>query len=150
MTHRGLCFHFIHYLLAPRMCAIYNAKFHIKMCYLLTNFMVQSPSLETNWFAASQEILPISRNPKFHYRTDKSPPPVSILDQPNSVHIPTSHALRSIHLHLDFPSGLFPSGFPTKILYTTLFSPIRVPCPAYPILYKMCYSIYSENNYYFI
>jgi len=37
--------------------------------YLLTYYMVQSPSWEANWFAASQEILPISRNPKVHYRT---------------------------------------------------------------------------------
>jgi len=38
--------------------------------------MVQSPSWETNWFAASQEIPRISRNPKFQYRTHKRPPPV--------------------------------------------------------------------------
>jgi len=40
---------------------------------------VQSPSWEANWFAASQEIPRISRNPKVHYRTHKRPPPVSIL-----------------------------------------------------------------------
>ena len=55
--------------------------------------MVQSPSRETNWFAASQEIPRISRNPKVHYRTHKRLPPVSILGQPNPVHIPTSHLL---------------------------------------------------------
>ena len=55
--------------------------------------MVQSPSWEANWFAASQEIPRISWNPKVHYRTHKRPPPVSILGQPNSVHIPTSHLL---------------------------------------------------------
>ena len=44
--------------------------------------MVQSPSWEANWFAASQEIPRISRNPKVHYRTHKRPPPVSILGQP--------------------------------------------------------------------
>ena len=47
--------------------------------------MVQSPSWEANWFAASQEIPRISRNPKVHYRTHKRPPPVSILGQPNPV-----------------------------------------------------------------
>ena len=55
--------------------------------------MVQSPSWEANWFAASQEIPRISRNPKLHYRTHKRPPHVSILGQPNPVHIPTSHLL---------------------------------------------------------
>ena len=54
--------------------------------------MVQSP-WEANWFAASQEIPRISRNPKVHYRTHKRPPSVSILGQPNPVHIPTSHLL---------------------------------------------------------
>jgi len=54
--------------------------------YLLTYFMVQSHFWVANWFAASQEIPRISRNPKVHYRTHKRPPPVSILDQPNPVH----------------------------------------------------------------
>jgi hypothetical protein len=34
----------------------------------------------------------------------------------------------SVHLRLGLPSGLFPSGFPTNILYTFLFSPIRAKC----------------------
>ena len=38
--------------------------------------MMQSPSWEANWFAASQEIPRISRNPKVHYRIHKRPPPV--------------------------------------------------------------------------
>jgi hypothetical protein len=61
--------------------------------YLLTYSMVQSRSWEANWFAASQEIPRILRNPKVHYRTHKRPPPVPILCQPNPVHIPTSHLL---------------------------------------------------------
>ena len=55
--------------------------------------MVQNPSWEANWFAASQEIPRISRNPKIHYRTHKLPPPVSFLSQPNPAHIPTSQLL---------------------------------------------------------
>ena len=55
--------------------------------------MVQSPSWEANWCAASQEIPRISWNPKVHYRTHKFPPHVFILGQPNPVHIPTSHLL---------------------------------------------------------
>ena len=55
--------------------------------------MVQNPSWEGNWFAASQVIPRISRNPQVNYRTNKRPPPVSNLGQPNPVHIPTSHLL---------------------------------------------------------
>ena len=55
--------------------------------------MVQSPSWEANWFAGSQEISRISRNPNVHYHTHNRPPPVSILGHPNPVHIPTSHLL---------------------------------------------------------
>ena len=65
--------------------------------------MVQSPSWAANWFAASQEIPRISRNPKVHYRTHKRPPPVSILGQPNPVHMPTSHLLE-IHPNIIHPS----------------------------------------------
>jgi len=75
------------------------------MTYLLTHSMVQSPSSDANWFAASQEIPRISRNPKVHYRTHKRPPSVSILGQHNPVHTPTSHLLE-IHpniKHLSMP-----------------------------------------------
>ena len=98
--------------------------------------MAQSPSWEANWFAASQEIPCISWNPKVHYRTHKRPPTIPILGQPNPVHIPTSHLLE-IHPNIIHPSTprspqwIFPSGFPTKTLYTPLSSPIRATCPAH-------------------
>ena len=65
--------------------------------------MVQSTSWEANWSAASQETPRISRNPNVHYRTHKRPPPVSILGQPNPVHIPTSNFLE-IHPNIIRPS----------------------------------------------
>ena len=87
-----------------------DARFHgtwtssnVSFMYILTYAMVQSPSWEANWFAASQEISCISQNPEVHYRTHKRPPSVSILGQPNPVHIPTSHLLE-IHPNIIHPS----------------------------------------------
>jgi len=93
-----------------------------------------------NRFSASSKIPRILWNPKVHYRINNSPPPVRILRQLDQVHVSTSHFLKdsililSSHLSLGLPSGLFRSGFPTKTLYTPLFSPIRATCPAHLIL----------------
>jgi len=100
--------------------------------------MVQSPSWEANWFAASQEILRISRNPKVHYRTHKRPPLVSILGQPNPVRIPTSHLLE-INLNIIHPSTPRSSQwslslrFPHQDPIHPLSSLIRTTCPAHLI-----------------
>ena len=95
--------------------------------------MVQSPSWEANWFAASQEIPRISQNPKVHYRTHKCPPPVSILASPIQSIYPHPTSWRSIlilstHLRLGLPSGLLPSGFPSNTLYTPSLQPYALLC----------------------
>ena len=101
--------------------------------------MVQSPSWEANWFAPTQEIPRISRNPKVHYRTHKRPPNVPILGQPNPVHISTSHLLE-IHLNIIHPSTprslqwSLSLWFPHQDPIHPLSSPIRATCPTHLIL----------------
>ena len=115
--------------------------------------MEQSPSWEANRSSASQEIARILWNPKkFHYRVYKSPPPVLILSQFIPVHAPHSTSWISIlilssHLYLGLPSGLFPSGFPTKTLYAPLFSPIPTTCPAHVILLDLITRITFGEDY---
>ena len=64
-------------------------KDRISYIHILTHSKVQSHSCEANWFAASQEIPRISRNPKVHYCIHKCPPPVPVLTQS----IPYPHIL---------------------------------------------------------
>jgi hypothetical protein len=108
------------------------------MRHLLTHSIQHSPSWWANRFVAIQEIPRTLWNPKVYNRIHNCLPPVSILSQPNPVHTPRPTSWRSIiilssHLHFGLPSGLLPSGFPTKNLYTPL-SPIRATCPAHLIL----------------
>jgi hypothetical protein len=83
-------------------------------------------------------LAPRRKNQKVHHRIHSSSPPVPILSKSNSIHTPQPISLRSIlipsfHLHLGLPSGLFPSGFPTKIFYNFLFSSMRAACSTHLI-----------------
>ena len=72
-------------LVASKWKELHNRLWFLRVSCLLTYSMVQSPSWAADWFAVTQEIPRISRNPKVHYRTHKRPPPVPILGQPNPV-----------------------------------------------------------------
>jgi len=130
--------------------ACFGSTDHLKamvtylLTYFLTSFlttysMEQSPSSEANRFSDSQEIPRILWNPKVPYRIHKCRPPVPTLIQLDPLQ-PLHHTFcRSIlilpsHLRLCLPRGLFPSGFPTKTLYTSLLYTIRATCPTHLIL----------------
>ena len=105
-----------------------------------TFFSVEhSPAWKANGISASEEIPRILRYQKVQYCMHTCPSPVPILGQLGPVHAHTSHSWRSIsilssHHRPNLPSGLFPSSFPKKILYTLSLSPKRATCPAHLIL----------------
>jgi hypothetical protein len=111
--------------------------------YLLT--YGAEPFLRTCQLCSTQELPSILWNPKIHYRVHRSPPLVPILSQIDPVHVIPSY-LSEIYFNIVHrptswsSSGLFPSGFPTNILYSFRFSTFRATCPDnfIPTLEDLC------------
>ena len=79
-----------------------------------------------------------------HLSLSWSSPIQSIQPHPTSWR---SILILNTHLRLGLPSGLFPSGFPTKISYTPLSSPIRATCSTHLILLNVITRTILSSTY---
>ena len=106
--------------------------------------MVQSPSSESNWFAASQEIPRISRVRQLSLSW--ASPIQSIYPYPTSCR---SVLILSTHLRLGLPSGLLPSGFLSKNLHPPSphpYAPHAQSISFFSILSPAQYWVSSTNH----
>jgi hypothetical protein len=112
----------------------------------VTDSTAQGPSFEADSSSTIQQILHILRNPQVRSLVHKRPSLFYIFSNMNPFHgfpfhyfeaafhcIPLKSVILSSHQRLGLPSGLFPSGIPTKTLHVFLFFPICDACPAHLI-----------------
>jgi hypothetical protein len=79
-------------------------------------------SLRSKNFSASQEILHILWNPKFHYLVHNSPPFLPVLSQINSVSALSPYCFR-IHFDIILPSTPTARTSPLPIQFSLIWSP---------------------------
>jgi hypothetical protein len=132
----------------PVVCLLsyFNSLLCVTGITLTHSLMEPNPSWEAANCAATKEFPSILWNPKVHDHVHNRPPPVPILGQIDPVHTTPSYLSKillilSTPLHLGLPSGLFPSGIPTNILYVFLFSPPFV-LHVLPISSSLTWSFY--------
>jgi hypothetical protein len=112
----------------------------ILLTYLLTHLLTHSLTPHSTVLLEKLTGLQLDNKfPTFSLPHSQVPASCPYPEPAQSSPYPTSYCLKihvniSSHLRLGLPSGLFPSGFPTKSLYTSLSSLIRTTSPARLIL----------------
>jgi hypothetical protein len=101
--------------------------------------MEQSPSWEANWFCSQSRNSPHFTEPEVSL-PHLLVPAICPYPEPNQsipcphITLPEEPKILSSHLRLELLSCLFPSGFTTKTLYTSLLFPLRATGTAYLFL----------------
>jgi hypothetical protein len=93
-------------------------------------------------------LTPWRQNPQFHHCIYKILTPAPILSQLDVLYTPPAiiPEIPSSRLRLGLPSGLFPSSFPNKTLYSFLSCLMLAACSAHLIaLDLICLTIFGEE-----